>query len=224
METGDKQTTWNPYDNTDGMDHQERYDKWASTYDKDVARQNTQAHDYMTSFFTELVENNKITVKPDETRILDVGCGTGIMGKLFSNIGCSHIDGIDYSQNMVEEARKLGLYKTLIGHCDIREPAPFFFHGQYDLSISLGVFTRDMVFPESLKYMIEVTKNGGYLLLSTRMEWTEKYNFEDFYKQMEALGHISLVEVRKGAPYLVTINAHYWVFEVLDNNVTWGKQ
>lgn len=50
-------------------------------------------------------------------RALDLGCGTGLCGPLVRPL-VDVIDGVDISQAMLEQARKLGVYRELI-HADI---------------------------------------------------------------------------------------------------------
>ena len=51
--------------------------------------------------------------------VLDLGCGTGLCGPLIAP-QADTIDGIDVSSAMLEEARKLGVYRELI-HADLGE-------------------------------------------------------------------------------------------------------
>ncbi len=46
--------------------------------------------------------------------VLDLGCGTGLMGNYLSS-HCSRLEGIDLAQEMLEVARKKGCYDAL--HC-----------------------------------------------------------------------------------------------------------
>ena len=51
--------------------------------------------------------------------VLDLGCGTGLCGPLIAP-QADIIDGVDVSSAMLEEARKLGVYRELI-HADLGE-------------------------------------------------------------------------------------------------------
>jgi predicted TPR repeat methyltransferase len=52
-------------------------------------------------------------------RVLDLGCGTGLCGTLLRPIADT-LDGIDISQAMLEQARKLGIYRELV-HADLAQ-------------------------------------------------------------------------------------------------------
>ncbi|HRE17476.1 MAG TPA: tetratricopeptide repeat protein [Rhodocyclaceae bacterium] len=50
-------------------------------------------------------------------RAIDLGCGTGLCGSLLHPL-VDAVDGVDLSRAMLEEARKLGIYRTL-SHADL---------------------------------------------------------------------------------------------------------
>ena len=48
---------------------------------------------------------------PTESKILDVGCGTGLIGKLISQQGYTNITGVDATEKFVNAAKETGLYQ-----------------------------------------------------------------------------------------------------------------
>lgn len=52
-------------------------------------------------------------------RVLDLGCGTGLCGKVFQH-KASVMDGVDLSPGMLDKARQLGIYRSL-SHQDIQQ-------------------------------------------------------------------------------------------------------
>jgi predicted TPR repeat methyltransferase len=196
------------------MNHQERYDKWASTYDVDVKQRSYKGPDYIVEYLMELVSKQVIERRSD-LKVLDAGCGTGLIGVKLKKHGFSHIDGVDFSQEMVKLAYETGAYQILIGWCDLNKKPPFFLHHQYDLTICCGLFSFDLVKSNALKWLVQVTKPGGIILLSTRVLFCQTYNFEGYYKELEELGHLRLIDCRMNKPYLGgESDAHYWVFTV----------
>ncbi len=69
---------------------------------------------------------------------LDLGCGTGLVGRSLAGL-VGHLDGVDLSPNMIEAARRTGLYRMLAAS-DIG----VFLHGRdeavYDLVCAADVF------------------------------------------------------------------------------------
>ena len=47
----------------------------------------------------------------DKVRILDIGCGTGLIGKYLAQKGFKHIVGLDVSTMMLAKARTKGVYE-----------------------------------------------------------------------------------------------------------------
>ncbi|WP_287325963.1 class I SAM-dependent methyltransferase [Okeania sp. SIO1F9] len=198
------------------INHQERYDKWASTYNVDVKNRNYYAPSYIVEYLMEVVNQQVIDYSnKSELKVLDAGCGTGLLGVKLRQEGFSYIDGVDFSHEMVKLAYETGAYQYLMGWCDLNKKPPFFFHHQYDLTICCGVFSFDLVKPTALRWLMEVTKPGGIILMSTRLVFCETYNFEGYYKELEQLGELKLIDCRMNKPYLgEESNAHYWVFAI----------
>jgi predicted TPR repeat methyltransferase len=79
-----------------------------------------------------------IAFKQGGVRLLDLGCGTGLVGEQFRAI-CSFMTGVDLSIQMVEAARNKNIYKSLY----VSEIVSFLLKNQqqtYDLMISADVF------------------------------------------------------------------------------------
>ena len=148
-------------------------------------------------------------------KVMDAGCGTGLIGVRLQKHGFTNIDGVDFSPEMVEVARETGAYQTLIGSCDLNQSSPGDLKNKYDLTICCGVFSFDLVKPIALQWLINVTKPGGIILLTTRPAFCETYNFESYYQELERLRHLKLIDCQLNQPYLgKESNAHYWVFTV----------
>lgn len=85
--------------------------------------------------------------------LLDLGCGTGVCGQLFSQYTRNMI-GVDLSEEMIEEARKKGIYQALYAS-DIDEylNKTIASHGneKYDIIISSDV----LIYIGNLKSVIE---------------------------------------------------------------------
>lgn len=200
-------------------DNQNRYNEWASKYNTDVIDRKYYAPSYIVEYLMELVNQQVIDCSNQfELKVLDAGCGTGLLGVKLREEGFSYIDGVDFSPEMVKLAYETGAYQNLMGWCDLNKKPPFFFHHQYDLTICCGVFSFDLVKPTSLKWLIEVTKPGGIILMSTRVLFSETHNFKDYSEELEQLGELKLIDCRMNKPYLgEESNAHYWVFAIPEN-------
>jgi 2-polyprenyl-3-methyl-5-hydroxy-6-metoxy-1,4-benzoquinol methylase len=102
-------------------------------------------------------------------RVLNIGCGTGLMSVRLAQRG-AYIVGIDYSQNMIEQANAIAKEKGLLDNCIFIKDdfAKHVFNGRFDISIALGFFdyTKD---PElNIKKMNAVTKEKCIMSFSAR--------------------------------------------------------
>ena len=195
----------------------EFYADWASNYDKDTSGINYSACQSTLDLFTSFPDSEFVTIDRNNENLnfMDVGCGTGLMGKLLIDNGYTNIDGCDISFEMTMEADKLGVYKELTADIDINQPINPDWKDVYDVSMSVGVFTPGHVDPEALNQMIDMTKPGGVIIVSTRIAYYNTSNFQQVSDQLEQEKKIQLLRVDKDQPYTDDSPAHYWAYVVL---------
>lgn len=199
------------------ISHQERYDNWAPDYNKDVAARHYDGPQYLVDYLLETAGKGKISVDANhpDFKVLDVGCGSGLVGITLKDKGFQHVDGTDLSQGMITEAHKSGAYQTLMAWINLNNPLPFFLHNQYNLTICCGVFALDFVEPKSLSYLVQVTQPGGTIIMTTKSTYYDTYDFEGYYKSLVSSGELELVDCRMNKPYLgEEADGHYWIFTV----------
>ncbi len=195
----------------------EFYADWAENYDKDTAGIHYSACQSTYDLFVSLPDSEflSIDLTDKSIRIMDVGCGTGLMGKTLVEHGYTNIDGCDISLEMVQEADKLGIYKALTADIDINQPINPDWKDAYDVSMSVGVFTPGHVDPQALNQLIDMTKTGGLILVSTRLAYYDSTNYQQVSDQLQAEKKIKLLKVDKDKPYTDDSPAHYWAYVVL---------
>ena len=193
------------------------YANWAQMYDKDTSSWQYIGCDSAYQLLITLPESEFLTIDilDKAIRIMDVGCGTGLMGKLLNQQGYSHIDGCDLSLEMTLQANRLNIYNELTADIDINQPINPDWKDAYDCSISVGVFTPGHVEPQALNQMIDMTKPGGLIIVSTRIAYYETTDYQQVSDQLEAENKIKLLKVDKNLPYTDDSPAHYWAYTVL---------
>ena len=150
---------------TNDKDKEQSYDEWANKYDNDLINELAYvAHIDAARIFSELDVDR-------EARILDVACGTGLVGEELSKLGFSHIDGTDFSNGMIAVAQERGIYGTLFRH-DFTEALPT--PHQYDAVICVGLFSFSIPRIEHMHHVVNAVKPGGQCLITVNgAAWRE---------------------------------------------------
>ena len=159
-------------------DNRALYRNWASTYDADFAQRNKYVYPKsIATICASLVDVNS------RQKILDIGCGTGIVGTCLSELlPASIIDGVDISPEMLHVAStKLRVdtkpvYDQLF-EADLTEPISFA-EAKYDVAISAGTFTHGHLGPDALINVLSAVRTGGRMVVGINKAHFEANGFE----------------------------------------------
>lgn len=180
------------------------YSDWADSYDDDndnalktVSQPNTVA----------LLMRHCVS---RDLQILDVGCGTGIVGEHLAVHGFTHFDGTDPSPEMMEHARKRG-YKNLLPLIP-GKPLPVN-KNAYDASLCVGVFTHGHLGPEGFVELIRITKPNGLICFTVNEGVWESGKFEAAIAGYSADGKWEVLEMTK-QDYMVNEGVLAWYVAV----------
>ena len=99
-------------------------------------------------------------LKDPKAQIMDVGCGTGLVGHHLNRAGFETYDGTDISAEMMQHASTRG-YRQLLD-LDPGQPLPAA-DNTYDASLCVGVFTHGHLGPEGFDELIRITRPGGLI-------------------------------------------------------------
>lgn len=190
------------------------YETWAEAYDQDVSNEAYAGPRSIAEFYDRIRQEYDPSTKRETNKVLDAGCGTGLVGVILKKMGYTSIDGFDLSDKMVEVAKDTNSYQQLLGGIDMNQKIEAYADNQYDGSLACGVFTLGHVPPESLNEMIRFTRPGGFIVVSTRKSYYNSTNFQEVVEQLQADGIVKLLEHWKDAPYITEEGAHYWAFQV----------
>ena len=185
----------------------EVYRDWAKKYDHD--------NDNVLGTVSQPKSVNLLSTKlKDKTaKIIDVGCGTGLVGKNLKALGFSNFDGIDISADMLAIAKPRGYLNLFLGSLNKQLPIS---NNMYDSAMCVGVFTHGHVSSDGFNELCRIVKPGGYLCFTINEGVFKKYRFEETIKEFEVnnkWGVVSLykddymtLEKVKGYYCLVTVN------------------
>lgn len=149
---------------------EEHYDSWAKTYDSDLL------NEY--GYCAHRIAANALATAATDTAIsvMDVGCGTGLVGVELQALGFATVDGLDVSAKMLKEAEKLQIYQRLI-HVDAESnDAPKV--ESCDAVISVGTFGMGHMGPTAMGKVSAYAKPGGLIVLFMNAEPYIDMNFQ----------------------------------------------
>ena len=169
------------------------YDGWADRYDQELL------HDWGYTSPQMAVRLLLKSMNAKGLRVLDAGCGTGLVGELLKKSGVTAVCGIDYSPGMLEQARKKGVYDAL-DMADMNQPllAPT---ASFDAVTCIGTFTATHVKPEAVNELIRVTRPGGKVIFTVRYDYWCATDFVDLICGLHTDGLVCLDQLRL-EPYI----------------------
>lgn len=128
--------------------------------------------------------------------VLDLACGTGLMGEALAKLGHRHLDGADLSPVMLQAARKKGIYRQL-ELADLHAPLPFA-PGHYAAATCVGAFYEDLVHPRALAQILPLLRPGGWLACDIdRGAWAQG-GFAEVFSRLEDAGLIDAPRIETG--------------------------
>ena len=185
MQESHKRVQW-VYESTTDKELEDRYDQWAADYDNDLAAEFAwNAPQNASDVFAKHVGKS--------AHILDAGAGTGLVGECLVKAGYSDLVAMDLSAGMLEEAKSKNLYN------DFRQMALGgtldFANDEFDAVISVGVFTQGHAPASSFDELARITKPGGLIVFSLRVDMYEPDGFKEQQTGMENAGMWQLAEM-----------------------------
>lgn len=189
----------------------ERYDQWAKDYDQDLEQDfEWLGPQRAAEVFAKYVAR--------DSRILDAGAGTGLVGKFLAENGYDQIVAMDMSAGMLEEARKKNVYQDF--HQMVMGETLGFDTDSFDAIVSVGVMTVGHAPASSLDELVRITRPGGYVVFSLRPDVYESAGFKEKQAGLVESGKWKLVEeseefqpLPKGEPEVLH---QVWVYQVSD--------
>ena len=166
----------------------EVYRDWAKKYDYD--------NDNVLGTVSQPKSVNLLSTKlKDKTaKIIDVGCGTGLVGKNLKAQGFSYFDGIDISKDMLAIAKPRGYTNLFLGSLNKQLPV---LDNTYDSAMCVGVFTHGHVSSDGFNELCRIVKPGGYLCFTINEGVFQKYGFDRTIKEFEVNNKWRVVSLYK---------------------------
>ena len=178
------------------------YDRWSEVYDSDLTAGDYQQPARCAAALREQLSNSS-------SRILDVGCGTGLSGLALSEAGFQKIDGCDLSQGMLDKADKLHIYGRLFA-CDLNEPPLDVMDEAYDALACVGVFSFGHISPDAMDELLRITRPGGTIIIGLNDHFYEEGSLTAKLEALEADDQLAIVK-REHGDHIPKNNLKGWV-------------
>ena len=178
------------------------YQDWTNNnkYNKDMVDWNYTAPQETVSVLKKYALNKN-------SKILDAGCGTGLVGIELKKYGYSDIDGVDFSQNMMDLVPQ-GIYKK-IKKIDLNKTLEFK-DNIYDVVMCVGTFTYGHVKPRALDELIRIIKNNGFICFTINEGIYEEYGFDNKIRELTNNKSWKVKEFFK-SDYIVNKGVNSWL-------------
>ena len=178
------------------------YQDWTNNnkYNKDMVDWNYTAPQETVSVLKKYALNKN-------SKILDAGCGTGLVGIELKKYGYLNIDGVDFSQDMLDLVPQ-GIYKK-IEKVDLNKLLKFK-NNTYDVVMCVGTFTYGHVKPKALDELIRITKNKGLICFTINEGIYEEYGFDNKIKELTNNKLWNVKEFFK-SDYIVNKDVNAWL-------------
>lgn len=178
------------------------YDDWAAGYESTMLDEyGYVAPRIAVDVFENLAPNRDV-------RVLDLGCGTGLVGVELASRDYRHIDGLDISTNMLAEARAKAVYQDLL---EGDMTGALNLGGRlYAAAIGVGCFGNGHVGPPHLEEMIRTVEPGGALVFYMNGIPFEHDDYPAHFKALEDRG-LWRVETLEQSNYMQALDRPGWV-------------
>ena len=142
------------------------YADWAETYDQTMLDGLSYQSPQQIASLAAMTEARR------DVRVLDVGCGTGLLASCLRAEGFTRIDGLDYSAPMLAVAQR----QSRIDDAFLRDLNERLEMGEecYDMLVSTGTFTHGHVGAGCLPELLALLEPGGHLICTVHRDvWDE---------------------------------------------------
>ena len=153
------------------------YKNWAKKYEDDVIN--------LAGYVGHLITSELLLsyLRNTQAKILDAGCGTGLVGEMLNKNNFKNLIGVDFSQEMLNIAKQKNVYQSL-ELVDLTKNLDYE-DSLFDAIVCAGTFTCGHVGPEALIEMVRITKKGGYICFTVRKQEWEASPYKEIIDNLE---------------------------------------
>ena len=178
------------------------YDEWGikNKYDQDMIDWDYTGPKETVATFTKYAKDKNI-------KILDAGCGTGLVGIELKKHNYLNIDGMDLSKKLLDLVPQ-GYYQNL-DQVDLNKPMKVK-NDTYDAILCVGTFTFGHVKPHALDEFIRISKNKALVSFTINEGIYEEYGFDKKIEELKKNKSWDVKEFFK-SDYIASKNVNAWL-------------
>ena len=148
-----------------------------------------------------MVAETVLSRLPAPVSVLDVGCGTGLVGRTLPSGGHSgRLVGLDISRASLEVAARSGVYVSL-EPADLQQPLPVD-DGAFDAVVCVGVMTYLPDVEAVWRELARVARPGGLVVVTQREDLWSARGCPAVVDRLRDDGVWTPLDVTGPAPYL----------------------
>jgi predicted TPR repeat methyltransferase len=181
---------------TDSGEISDRYDDWATSYEADLVD--------AWNYDAPVVAARLLAAErqPDPVlAVLDIGCGTGLVGRALRSTGFAVIDGTDLSAASLELAASSSSYRTLTRVDFNQSPFPAS-DNAYGAAVCVGVMSCAIDPVGLIREVCRVVAPGGPFVFTHRTDLWDEQDLGSSLRAMEKAGELSGVSWTEPQQYM----------------------
>lgn len=124
--------------------------------------------------------------------VLDVACGTGVVGETIRMAGYNNVDGLDPCQGYLEGAQAKGIYRSVFREFIDPDSPTSLPDSSYDVLLCCAGFFQGLISPRAFPELLRITRPGGIIA------WNIAEGYEDYDKDFANYDDIVTGLVRAG--------------------------
>lgn len=171
-----------------GLSTKPLYDEWSQTYESDLLGD--------LGYTGHLIAAGALAaILPDKAgSIIDIGCGTGLVGQELKASGYNHIDGIDISDEMLNIARPRAIYGRLMLGDLMKETV--IETGAYQAAVCAGSFAPGHLGPECYPEIIRLVQPRSPIVIFMNGAHFIEDGYEAHIKRLEQAKVWQVTEIK----------------------------
>ena len=188
------------------------YDEWAAAYDDDIETWGYEAPRVAVNYLVGLADR--------DVRVLDAGCGTGLVGKALAAAGFQHVVGIDFSADSLELARATGTYDA-VQQVDLTRLPTDMADAEFGALVCVGVMSYLPDIEATCREFCRVVRAGAPIVLTQRSDLFVSRETQRAFDALVVDGTWEQIEVTPDRRYLpdnpefAEIGVRYCIFRRL---------